>query len=84
MNKMTVLLAHGRNPDIPAGYWHETPTPGGRTVVVEDIQAARVVCQAYIRENDLGAGNWRGGLVRIGDAKVAEISFNGRVWWVSQ
>lgn len=50
-------------------------------VEVADLKAASDACMAFIRENNLGGGNWTGGEVK--DAKgnlVARVSYNGRVW----
>ncbi len=79
-----VLLSHEANPDIPNGYWNGTRTEGAAERVVPSLADASQVCIAYIRNNDLGAGNFSGGQVlrQEGGAWVphAQVSYNGRVW----
>jgi hypothetical protein len=80
-----VALRHGRNPDIPGGYW-TPPMESGRTqrVAVATLEAASAAVRAYIDRNGLGAGNFYPAAVTNGrGTKVATISFNGRIWPVA-
>jgi len=48
---------------------------------VQDLIEARKLCKAFIDNFDLGASNWRGGLVVDQNQRfVAMISYNGRIW----
>ena len=52
-----------------------------RQVVVTGFAEARSVCREYIRDNDLGGGNWTGGTIRDAHNRVVGyVSYNGRVW----
>ena len=64
---------HGQNPhrSILCGY----------TKRVKTLRQASDISLKYIGDNLLGGGNWCGGAVRSADgAKVACVSYNGRVW----
>lgn len=67
---------HGQDPTQPVfgvpQYWQ----------VVESLGRASAMCRSYIVGNDLGGGNWTGGLVRRRDTheELATVSYNGRVW----
>jgi hypothetical protein len=80
-----VLLSHGPNHDIADGfdgYWVPTSPCVPRWQEVYTIGHASEVCREYIREWELGGGNWSGGkVIRTADnCHVARISFNGRCW----
>jgi hypothetical protein len=48
---------------------------------VADLADASRVVQLFIREHELGGGNWSGGLVTDASGKaVGRVSYNGRVW----
>lgn len=52
-----------------------------KTVTVKSFKEASKVCQKFIEDNDLGGGNWDGGLILDDNNKViAHVSYNGRVW----
>jgi hypothetical protein len=76
-----LLLSHAPNPDIPGGYWDGKPQCRGMTIEVDSLEDASSACLQYIAKHNLGSGNWTGGSVfdRMG-YKVAEVSYNGRVW----
>lgn len=79
---LKVTLASVGNPDFP-GQDASRPLPGveNRTVTVVDIPAASKACRDYIEKNDLGGGNWAGGLITDETgAEVGRVSYNGRVW----
>lgn len=67
---------HGQDPSRPLfgvqQYWQ----------TVESLGRASAMCRSYIVGNDLGGGNWTGGLVRRRDSheEIATVSYNGRVW----
>lgn len=80
-----VRLAHAPNPDISdgySGYWVPTSPCKPREVEVFSFAQASSVCRDYIKEWELGGGNWSGGQVFDTATKkqVARISYNGRVW----
>ncbi len=80
-----VMLAHEPNPDIREGYdgyWTPTSPSEPRWEEVESLTHASQVCRDFIREWELGAGNWSGGQVwdTATNKQVARISFNGRIW----
>ena len=52
----------------------------GSFVVVDTLEEAREKCRAFIDDNELGSGNWAGGLVFANDHPVAYVSYNGRLW----
>jgi hypothetical protein len=59
----------------------DAPWVRARTVRARDFAEASVLCRTYITENDLGASDWAGGDVRDHTgARVARVSYNGRVW----
>ena len=77
---MKVLLSNRGNPDLRQDPDRPLPgTPDDAWVQIRNGAQARKVCQRYIREHDLGGGNWTGGLVMSddGSAELARISYNG-------
>jgi hypothetical protein len=79
---MFVKLGHRKNPDLPGGYW-QPPVDSGRTikVPVETLADASRAVREYITRNGLGGGNFRTApVIDERGRKVAEASFNGRIW----
>jgi hypothetical protein len=79
-----VLLSCAHNPDIRSGYWGTPPEGGAYFTCIDTIDAARDECAAYIIRNELGSGNWTGGLVQRWNGRAwieyCQISYNGRAW----
>jgi hypothetical protein len=80
-----VTLSAGPNPD----YENDMRRAPKTRVPVSSFEEASRVCQNFIREHELGGGNWTGGTVT--DAKgrvIGRVSYNGRVWppgkWTSR
>lgn len=72
-----VLLCSCGNPD----YGQTQPQSIPEVAFVADFKEASSTCRDYIMSNDLGGGNWTGGIVANEDGEpVAYISYNGRVW----
>ena len=67
---------HGQDPSRPlfgvSQHWQ----------AVDSLGLASAMCRAYIVDNDLGGGNWTGGMVRCRETheEIATVSYNGRVW----
>jgi hypothetical protein len=82
--KYRVLLACAPNPDIGGGWWGAPPDQSIWWACVDSIDAAREACEQYIDANDLGGGNWTGGLVHRWNGhqwiEHCRISYNGRAW----
>lgn len=79
---MFVTLKHHPNPDLPGGYW-QPPLDLGRAqrVPVASLDDASRTVRAYIERNGLGGGNFP--MAAVTDErgrKVAEVSYNSRVW----
>jgi hypothetical protein len=81
---LQVVLSNVGNPDHRQD--PEQPLPGvlNRIVAAKDLAEASNLCRAYIEENDLGGGNWSGGLVLKDGNEFAKVSYNGRVWGLPQ
>ena len=79
---LTVLLSHAANDDISdlGGYWSRRTRDRKKVVSVKDLAEASAICRDYIERNDLGGGNWTGGLVSKDGKPFATVSYNGRVW----
>lgn len=74
------LSAHG---NIDRGQDPDRPLPGVpfRVKRVSSIVEAATACRDFIRDHELGGGNWTGGAVTdTKGALVATISYNGRAW----
>jgi hypothetical protein len=76
----TVLLSSAGN--IDHGQDPSQAVPGVRSfgAIVDSMSAASKACQKYIEKNDLGGGNWIGGAIFENGVKVAQVSYNGRIW----
>ena len=78
---MKVLLASCGNPD----YRQDTDKElfgceRNKWVTVKTFKEASQQCIDFIERNDLGGGNWNGGIIVEGSKIVARVSYNGRVW----
>ena len=52
-----------------------------KAVEVSSFKEASQVCKDFIERNDLGSGNWAGGLILDNNGNaIAHVSYNGRVW----
>jgi hypothetical protein len=69
-------LASVPNPDHDEWF---SPAPT-RYVTVKSLKDASRKCREYIEEFNLGSGNWSGGQVSQNRKRIAEISYNGRIW----
>jgi hypothetical protein len=76
---ITVTLSSVGNPDRDQYFGRDVLSPT-RVVQAKAIAEASRICRAYIKQFDLGAGNWSGGLVCLGRKPLARVSYNGRVW----
>jgi len=47
------------------------------------FEGASVICMKYINALELGGGNWSGGQVYKDGKQIARVSYNGRVWDMS-
>ena len=75
-----VSLESVGNPD--RGQDPENELPGVKNIQkkVTSLAQAAKVCRDFIRSNELGGGNWSGGLVTRQEMPVARVSYNSRVW----
>jgi hypothetical protein len=74
-----VLLSHRPNPDLAGGYW-SPPVDKCQWVPVETIESAVQACREFIKRNNLGGGNWSGGLFRTNGVVISRVAYNGRVF----
>ena len=76
---MTVTLGSVKN-------YQQAPAESNKyipltVIIVQSLMEASIKCRDYIRQHDLGAGNWNGGLVEDEhNMFLANISYNGRAW----
>jgi hypothetical protein len=52
-------------------------------VACDDFEHAQQLCREFIRDHDLGGGNWIDGRIHADNGRgrlVARVSYNGRVW----
>ena len=48
---------------------------------VKDLKHAQDLCMEFIKEHDLGASNWEGGVIVDYEFNfIANVSYNGRIW----
>ena len=76
----TVEVGAEPNPDFDRGIasWISIPI---RRVPVTSYTEAASVSRNFIKDYDLGGGNWTGGTIRDASGKViGHVSYNGRVW----
>jgi hypothetical protein len=83
-NGLQVVLSNVGNPDYRQDPDQTLPGVPNRIVAAKDLAEASTLCRAYIGENDLGGGNWSGGLVLKDGKEFAKVSYNGRVWALPQ
>jgi len=79
---MTVTLSSVGNPDH-GQYCGSNVLSPDKQIQVRDFANASEICRAYITQFDLGARNWTGGAIKQGNKVVANVSYNGRVWLVT-
>lgn len=81
MMKLTVTLSAAPNPDFSPNEHPGSVRIRPRKVKVGSLAEASAVCRQFIRDEELGGGNWTGGEV-LDEAGnfVARISYNGRAW----
>ncbi len=79
---MTVTLEsvgnidHGQNP-----HKQKYGASKDKSVKVNSFAEAKQKCMEFIDRNDLGGGNWSGGIIKDDTGKIiAHVSYNGRVW----
>lgn len=77
-----VQLASVGNPDFGQDPYQPLYGVENRLAQVSSLGEASRVCREFIREHELGGGNWSGGEVYWGAEVVARISYNGRIWQV--
>lgn len=53
-------------------------------VEVDSFEQASLICQQFIAANELGGGNWSGGLITEVKKKLAFISYNGAAWKITK
>lgn len=83
MKRYRIMLAacgnpdHGENPyiNVVKGNLVEPGFAFGNSI--DEVVG---IAQHYIEDNDLGAGNWKGGDIYLGNVLVGHMSYNGRVW----
>ncbi len=77
---MEVILASCGNPDhFQDPYLPMWGCEDNRKVQVESIEDASKICVKFIRDNELGGGNWLGGQVLEDKQIIADIGYNGKV-----
>ena len=75
-----VTLSAEPNPDFDIDSHEANVSIPEKRVKVDSLEEARDVVMNFIRNNDLGSGNWTGGAVYQNGEQIATISYNGRVW----
>lgn len=78
-----VTLSSVGNPDKDQDPSKPLPWVRNNTYTTTSMLEASMACQSYIATNSLGAGNWSGGDIYQNGKIVARVSYNGRVWHVS-
>ncbi len=81
--KMKVKLESKSNMDFDSSALEGVLNIEAYWVVVETIEEAKIVCDAFIEKNELGGGNWTGGdIVDENDKLIGSVSYNGKFWKV--
>ena len=77
---MRVVLRSVGNPDFGQDPTRELWGCEPRRVEnVSNFKEASDVCLKFIRENNLGGGNWAGGDIYSGHERVGKVCYNGRI-----
>lgn len=84
MPAMHVSLSDAGNPDFGQDPSRSVSGRRARRVKVKDFAEASKICTDYIKEHELGAGNWTGGQIEQDGKKIAVVGFNGAVWAIPQ
>ena len=83
MTTMKVKLESKSNIDFDSSDLEGALNIEAYWVVVETIEEAKIVCDAFIEKNELGGGNWTGGdIVDENDKLIGNVSYNGKFWKV--
>lgn len=80
---MKLSLAAVPNADYPRGHWNATIKIAPRQIDVSDIEDARQACWEFIRNHELGGGNWPSDAGVVSDAAdrvLGRFSYNLRFW----
>lgn len=77
---MEVILASCGNPD----HFQDPDRPmwgceDNCKVEVKSLEEASRICVEFIRNNDLGGGNWAGGQVLKNHQVIAKIQYGGKI-----
>ena len=75
---MTVKLSSCGNPDFRQNP-NDCLSPPVH-IQVATLEGASLICMKYIASWNLGGGNWSGGQVYFGNAQIASVGYNGRIW----
>jgi hypothetical protein len=78
--KMQVELKASPNPDFDPPEVRATIRIKAFRHTVDSFKDASRAVRHFIESNDLGSGNFTGGLVFDGGRVVGRVSYNGRVW----
>lgn len=81
---LKVLLSDVGNPDYRQDADRSVTGLRPRWVKVTDFAEASRVCREYIDNNNLGGGNWSGGLITEDGKEVARVAYGGSVWSLPQ
>lgn len=77
--KLTVKLSSCGNPDFRGQESSDILSPA-QIGTIASLEAASIMCRAYIEGWDLGGGNWTGGQIFENGKQIAKVSYNGRIW----
>ena len=77
----TVTLASTGNPDFGQTSGRSLPGVRKTKASVQTMAQASIACRAFITEHQLGGGNWAGGAISENGTVIANVSYNGRIWF---
>jgi hypothetical protein len=78
---MHVILDNRGNPDFGQNSRRRLPGTAQGAVRVASLKEASEACRKYIEDNNLGGGNWTGGIIRDETCtEIGRVSYNGKVW----